>query len=168
VGAASVLLATTGSALAQDDYPSRLIRIVMAWPPGSGGDVLVRLMTDPLRAELGQPLVIENKAGAAGVIGAEIAALAPEIPTLEELGYKDFNAAYWNGLLGPKGLPLPIANRVAAAVNRVLARPDVLAKMEPLANEIDGKSDPQSFAAMMKEDLATWIGVAKAANIKPE
>ena len=65
-------------------------------------------------------------------------------------------------------MPLPIANRVAAAVNRVLARPDVLAKMEPLANEIDGRSDPQSFAATMKEDLATWIGVAKAANIKPE
>jgi hypothetical protein len=40
--------------------------------------------------------------------------------------------------------------------------------MEPLANEIDGRSDPQSFAAMMKEDLATWVGVAKAANIKPE
>jgi tripartite-type tricarboxylate transporter receptor subunit TctC len=65
-------------------------------------------------------------------------------------------------------MPLPIANRVAAAVTRMLARPDVLARMEPLANEIDGKSDPQTFAAMMKEDLATWIEVAKTANIKPE
>jgi tripartite-type tricarboxylate transporter receptor subunit TctC len=65
-------------------------------------------------------------------------------------------------------LPQPIANRIAAAVNRVLARPDVLASLAPAANEIDGRSDPQSFAAMMKDDLATWIGVVKAANIKPE
>ncbi|MEK7834855.1 MAG: tripartite tricarboxylate transporter substrate-binding protein, partial [Pseudomonadota bacterium] len=77
LGAALVLLVATGSALAQSDYPSRLIRVVVAWPPGSGIDVLVRLMADPLRAELGQTLVIENKAGAAGVIGAEIAAAAP-------------------------------------------------------------------------------------------
>ena len=53
LGAASVLLATLGLATAQSDYPSRIIRIVVAWPPGSGIDVLVRQMTEPLRA--GQP-----------------------------------------------------------------------------------------------------------------
>ena len=317
LGAASVLLATMGLAAAQGDYPSRPIRVVVAWPPGSGIDVLVRQLIEPLRADLGQTLVIDNRGGASGVIGAEIAAaappdgytllftsaaltmvsalgtptiykvpdsftpvanvmwapmilvshpslnfrtprdlialakakpgeliyansgygspshfagelfltrsrivatgvsyrgspqamldliagramflftttstslpqvragkvtalaitskqrhaLAPEIPTMDELGYKDFNAmSYWNGLLGPKGLPLPIANRVAAAVNRSLARPDVQASLAPAGNEIDGKSDPRSFAAMIKEDFAIWTGVVKAANIKP-
>jgi len=312
----SVLLATNGLAMAQSDYPSRLIRIVVAWPPGSSIDVVVRQMAEPLRVELGQAVVIDNKAGAGGVIGAEIVALAPpdgytllytsaglnmvaamgtqtsykvpdsftpvvnvnwtplillahpslrvktpqelvalakarpgqliyatagqgspshfatellrvrtgfeatgvpyrgspqalfdviagraaflftpastalpqvragkitalavgsnkrleiapEIPTMAESGYKDIRASFWNGLLGPKGLPQPVANRFATAVNRVLARPDVQTSLAPAGNEMDGKSDPQSFAAMMKEDMATWVEVAKAADIKP-
>ena len=316
LGATSVLFVTIGLAMAQGDYPSRAIRIVVAWPPGSSIDVVVRQMAEPLRVELGQAVVIDNKAGAGGVIGAEIVALAPpdgytllytsaglnmvaamgtqtsykvpdsftpvvnvnwtplillahpslrvktpqelvalakarpgqlvyatagqgspshfatellrvrtgfeatgvpyrgspqalldviagraaflftpastalpqvragkitalavgsnkrleiapEIPTLEESGYKDIRASFWNGLLGPKGLPQPVANRFATAVNRVLARPDVQASLAPAGNEIDGKSDPQSFAAMMKEDMATWIEIAKAADIKP-
>jgi tripartite-type tricarboxylate transporter receptor subunit TctC len=114
------------------------------------------------------PQVRDGRVKALAVASKKRLDLAPEIPTMEELGYKNFNAGYWNGLLGPNGLPQPIANRIAAAVNRVLARPDVLASLAPAANEIDGRSDPQSFAAMMKDDLATWIGVVKAANIKPE
>ena len=51
LGATPVLLATIGLAMAQSDYPSRLIRVVVAWPPGSGIDVLVRQMTEPLRAD---------------------------------------------------------------------------------------------------------------------
>ena len=115
------------------------------------------------------PQVRAGKVTALAITSKKRHALAPEVPTMDELGYKGFSAmSYWNGLLGPKGLPQPIANRVAAAVNRVLARPDVLASLAPAGNEIDGKSDPQSFAAMMKEDYATWVGVVKAANIRPE
>jgi len=94
--------------------------------------------------------------------------VAPEIPTMEELGYQNFNASYWNGILGPAGLPLPIAQRVAEAVNKVLARADVLQRAAPSGNEIDGKSSPQHMAQMIKEDYATWAEVVRVANIKPE
>ena len=95
-------------------------------------------------------------------------ATAPNVPTMEELGFKDFGARYWNGLLAPKGTPLEITEKIAAAVNQVLADKDILAKLAPYANEMDGKSTPRSFEALLKEDLDNWAGVVKAANIKPD
>jgi tripartite-type tricarboxylate transporter receptor subunit TctC len=299
-------------------WPQRPVNIVVAWPPGSGIDVMARIMQEALRAELGQPVVVDNKGGAAGVIGAQLVAnaapdgytllftssalnmvatmgtktgyevpgsfvpianavftpslllahpslgvktpqelvalakskpgqlfyataghgapshfvtelfkvrtgieataipyrgspeamadqiagrvhfsvansstalpqvkrgtvvalavtgaqriaAAPEIPTLIEQGYKDFAAAsYWNGLLGPKGLPDAIAQRVAVALNNTLANNDVRERLFKTGNEIDGKSTPASFAALIKQDHAIWSEVARAANIKAE
>ena len=313
----ALLLTISAGVFAQGSYPNKPIRLIVAWPPGSIIDVLVRIMGEPLSAELGQPVVIDNKAGAAGVIGADAVAqaapdgytllftsaalnivsamgtktsykmpesftpivniahspmilvahpslnlkspqdlvalakskpgelfyatagngapshftaelfrartgiqatpvpfrgspqamteqiagrvafhfavsstalppvrdqrvvalattskkrltVAPEIPTMEELGYANFNASYWNGILGPAALPQPIAERVAAAVNKVLARPEVLQRAAPSANEIDGKSSPQRMAAMIKEDYSIWAEVVRVANIKPD
>jgi tripartite-type tricarboxylate transporter receptor subunit TctC len=311
-------VALAPQALAQTAaYPNKPIRVVVAWPPGSLIDVMVRIISEPLREILKQPLVIDNKAGATGAIGAEIVAnaapdgytllftsaalnmvtamgtrqsfkvpdaftpvlnlawspmvlvshpslglktpqdllalsksrngnvfyatsgngspshftaelfrvrtgmqatsvpfkgspqamteqiagrvdyhfavsstalpmvrdgriaalavtsrtrlpSAPNIPTMEELGYKDFGARYWNGLLAPKGTPTEFTEKIAAAVNQVLADKDVLAKLAPYANEMDGKSTPRSFEALLREDLDNWVQVVKAANIKPE
>ncbi len=314
--AAAATLPRTG--LTQpSSYPNKPIRIVVAWPPGSLIDVMVRIISEPMREILKQPLIIENKAGATGAIGADIVAgaapdgytllftsaalnmvtamgvkqnfkvpdsftpvlnlawspmvlvsypplglktpqdlltlskarngnvffansgngspshftaelfrvrtgmqatsvpfkgspqamneqiagrvdyhfavsstalpmvrdgritalavtsrnrlaAAPNIPTMEELGYKDFGARYWNGLLAPKGTPSEITEKIAAAVNQVLADKDIQAKLAPYANEMDGKSTPRSFDALLKEDLDNWLGVVKAANIKPD
>ena len=306
-----------GIAAAQaETYPSRPVTIVVAWPPGSGIDVMVRHMQDSLRTELGQPIVIDNRGGAAGVIGAQVVAnaqpdgytvlftssalnmvaamgtkttydvntgfvpivnvawspslllahpslglktpqdlvtlakqkpgqlfyatagygapshfvtemfrvrtgidavgvafrgspeamvdqiagrvqfsvansstalpqvrqgtvtalavtsrnrlaAAPEIPTMIEQGFTDFAAAsYWNGLLGPKGLPDAVAERLSQAVNKVLAKPDVRERMAPSGNELDGASTPASFTKLIRDDMKTWAEVAKAANIK--
>jgi tripartite-type tricarboxylate transporter receptor subunit TctC len=313
---AAALLAFSAAALAQT-YPSKPVRVVVAWPPGSIIDVVVRIMSEPLSAELGQTIVVDNRAGAAGAIGAdhvskaapdgytllftssalnmvaamgtktnytvpdsfspivnvvwtpqilvahpdlnlrtpqELVALAkskpgqlfyatagngspshftaelflartgikatgvpfrgspqamqeqiagrvafhfansstamppirdkrvtplattakqrlaaaPEIPTMEELGYQAFNASFWNGLLGPAELPAPIADRVAAAVNKVLAQPDVLKRIAPTGNDVDGKSNPQRMAQMIKQDYAQWADVVRVANIKAQ
>lgn len=66
-------------------WPSRAIRVVVAYPPGTPGDVTLRLIADRVGSALGQPLVIENKPGAAGNIGAELVANAtPDGHTLLE------------------------------------------------------------------------------------
>ena len=57
-------------------YPVRPIRVVVPFPPGGGADVTMRIMSDPLRAQLGQPLVIENRGGASTIIGTELVAKA--------------------------------------------------------------------------------------------
>ena len=71
-----VLAMVAGSAFAQQ-YPAKLIRWIVPWPPGGGADVLSRILQPPVSEALGQQIVIDNRGGAAGNIGAEIAAKSP-------------------------------------------------------------------------------------------
>lgn len=69
------LVAATG-ALAQAGYPDRPIRMIVPWPPGQATDIAGRLMAQGLQAALGQPVVVENRAGAGGMIGTDVVAKA--------------------------------------------------------------------------------------------
>ena len=60
-----------------EDWPSRTVRLIVPYPPGGNADVVGRITAHALQAELGQPFVIENKAGAGGLIGAETVAHSP-------------------------------------------------------------------------------------------
>jgi len=88
VAVCAALLATCASAAAQTadagaDYPQKPIKIVVPYPPGGSTDVLGRMMGQRISARLGQPVVVENKAGASGNLGASYAAKsAPDGYTL--------------------------------------------------------------------------------------
>jgi tripartite-type tricarboxylate transporter receptor subunit TctC len=75
--AAGVLLALTVMAAAQSDYPNRPIRLIIPFPPGGSNDVVGRMIGDQLGKQLGKQVVVDNRAGAGGVIGTEIASHAP-------------------------------------------------------------------------------------------
>ena len=74
--AAAPALAATSPALAQDRWPSRAIRIVVTFPPGGSSDIVARILSGPLSERLGQQVVVDNRPGAGGMIGAQIAAEA--------------------------------------------------------------------------------------------
>lgn len=74
---AAIALACAANARAQDAFPSRPIRVVVPFPPGGGGDSVLRFMGPLLTRLLGQPLVVDNRAGAGGSIGASFVAKAP-------------------------------------------------------------------------------------------
>lgn len=61
---------------AQAQYPNKPVKIVVPWPPGGAVDTIGRLIADNIAGALGQPVVVENKAGAAGAIGSELVAKA--------------------------------------------------------------------------------------------
>jgi tripartite-type tricarboxylate transporter receptor subunit TctC len=71
----AAMLVATGAAA--QGYPSQPIKLIAPFPPGGSVDIMARLVSDPLAAELGGRIIVENRSGASGNIGMETAARAP-------------------------------------------------------------------------------------------
>lgn len=76
LAAGAAALTTSQSALAQSGYPDHNMRLVVGYPAGGGVDIVARLVIDPMREALGQPVIVENRAGAAAMIAAQAVAKA--------------------------------------------------------------------------------------------
>jgi tripartite-type tricarboxylate transporter receptor subunit TctC len=66
----------TGAVQAQTAYPTRPVRMVVTFPPGGSSDLIARIISPPLSDRLGKPVLVENRPGASGAIGAEVTAKA--------------------------------------------------------------------------------------------
>jgi tripartite-type tricarboxylate transporter receptor subunit TctC len=75
--AAAFLIALT-TAVAAQEYPAKPIRMIIPFPPGGGSDVAGRVIATALSERLGKQVIVDNRAGAGGVIGSELAANAPK------------------------------------------------------------------------------------------
>ncbi|PNG53137.1 Argininosuccinate lyase [Variovorax sp. WDL1] len=83
LAACSLALAAAGAALAQQPWPAKPVRVVVAFPPGGIVDTVARQLQPRLQAALGQPVIIDNRGGAGGTVGsAEVAKAAPDGHTL--------------------------------------------------------------------------------------
>ncbi len=77
--AGTLAVALGAPAAAQDKWPAKPVRMVVPFPPGSSPDLVARMLTDKLGAALGQPVVVENKPGAGGMVGTgQVAKAAPD------------------------------------------------------------------------------------------
>ena len=95
------LLAAPAAARAQPDWPDRPVRIVVPYPPGGSNDILARLLAEALRPRLSQPVLVENRAGAGGNVGADAVAKAPpdgHTLLLTAPGPLAINAALYRGM----------------------------------------------------------------------
>jgi len=73
----ALLSAIAGAQDAARDYPTKPIRFLVPYPPAGGTDIVARTLTEPLSQVLGQPIIIDNRGGAAGNLGTDLAAKAP-------------------------------------------------------------------------------------------
>ncbi len=111
------------------------------------------------------PHVRSGRIKAIAVTSLARIAVLPDVPTLHELGLKDFDAVGWNGLLAPAGTPRPIVNRVHDEVVRVLAIPEVRDGLTSQGADIVGNS-PDQFAAWIRAEVKKWAGVVQQSGAK--
>jgi tripartite-type tricarboxylate transporter receptor subunit TctC len=134
LSAAAAIFSIAPPAIAQSGYPNKPIRMVVPFQAGGATDVLARLVGQKLSAQMGQPVVIDNKAGAAGIIGTDaVAKAAPDGYTVM-LGLS--NSLMTNQFLYTK-LPydaqkdLAMVYRIAMAPLVLVVNPSVPAKTGP-------------------------------------
>jgi tripartite-type tricarboxylate transporter receptor subunit TctC len=95
---------------------------------------------------------------------------APDVPTLDELGFKDIDASFWHGLWAPKGTPPDVIEKLNAAVRDALADPTVQDRFKKVGQEIwplDHQT-PEALAEKQKAELAKWTPVIKEAGVRAE
>ncbi len=88
-----------------------------------------------------------------------------DLPTLDESGFKGFDAQQWYGVVGPAGIPAPIVKQLSETLATVLRAPDLREKLAVEAIEPIVMS-PEQFAAFIKTDIARWTRLAKDRKIE--
>jgi tripartite-type tricarboxylate transporter receptor subunit TctC len=88
----------------------------------------------------------------------------PEIPTLQEAGYKDLVADGWMGVLAPAGTPAPIVQRLHQALVKVLRMPDVVAKFAERGTKVVA-STPDDYQRKLAAELDRWRRVARDSGV---
>ncbi len=119
-------------------------------------------------AAVALPQVRAGKVRALAVTSARRLPALPDVPTMAEAGVPQFEADQWLGLLGPRGLPRAVLDRLSAEVNKALASDELRATLAGAGMTAEASGSPAAFDAAFKRDLAQWTAVVKAANIQPE
>ena len=108
-----------------------------------------------------------GKLRAIAVASNQRSAAAPDVPTVAESGIPDYEVVFWVGLVGPKGLPRPIVDRINREVMAWLKLRETGERLQA-----DGRSSaggtPEQFLATIKKEIALWREVAREAGVQPE
>jgi tripartite-type tricarboxylate transporter receptor subunit TctC len=99
------------------------------------------------------------------VTSATRSPLLPDVPTMVELGYKDFVMTTWYAVWAIKGTPQPIVDRLYNDTIKVLADPEIKKAWEAAGATAGGQSSKE-FATFIASEIAKWGKVVKDANIK--
>ena len=121
----------------------------------------IDLMVSSLPSAMGQ--IKAGKLRPLAVTSARRSSSASDIPTVAELGYKDFDVSTWYGLFMPAGTPAAYVGAVHAQVDKLLAMPETVAAIQAQGAETQRMSSAQ-FAALVQSDYDKWESIVKASG----
>jgi tripartite-type tricarboxylate transporter receptor subunit TctC len=113
------------------------------------------------------PQIRGGKVRAIGLASKDRNPAVPEVPTMTELGLADFDVGTWSGLVGPKGMPADIVQKINSAVSEVVNDPAVKKRLIDEGAEIRLMT-PAEFGGFMRKENARWVKVVKDAGITPQ
>ena len=125
----------------------------------------VQMMFDAVTTMM--PNVLAGQVRALGTTGLKRSATTPDLPTIAEAGVPGYDATIWLGVMAPAATPKAVVDKLNAEINKVLARPDVIAAWakqgaEPMA------MTPAEFDAYLRKDIEKWANVVKVSGAKVE
>jgi tripartite-type tricarboxylate transporter receptor subunit TctC len=181
---AAPALLGSGLVTAQE-FPSRPIKLVVGYPPGGSNDIVARIIAPRLGEALNTQVIVENKAGVSGVIGADFVAKAapdgytllaasasPVVITPHTIAKIPFNTLTDFAPINTVGLtPEAIAVRPALGVTslkellKVVAREDVRAQLLMVAVTPSVMASPDAFQRFVGEEFNRWGKLVKEKNI---
>lgn len=109
------------------------------------------------------PHVEAGKLRALAVTTAERSKTAPDLPTMKESGFPNFDVSSWFGIIAPKGTPDDIVNKLNKTILAALAKPDVQARLQDLG-AIPANTTPAEFGAFIQSEVNNWAKVVKASG----
>jgi len=126
----------------------------------------VDLMFTTLSSALG--FVKENKVKALAVTTRQRIADLPDIPTMYELGWTNLVTSSWQGVLVPTGTPRPMVDKLHAAIVKVLADPEIQARMRKGGAIAISSKSPEDFKAYMVGETAKWTKVIEESGVRAD
>jgi tripartite-type tricarboxylate transporter receptor subunit TctC len=124
-----------------------------------------QVMAPGLAAAL--PFIKSGRMKALAVTGLQRHRLLPNVPTLEESGFKGFDGVQWYGVVAPANLPSPIVRRLNDEINLAIVSPELREKLSSEALEPMPMS-PEQFGQYIRNDIAKWVRLVKARKIEIE
>jgi tripartite-type tricarboxylate transporter receptor subunit TctC len=140
-------------------------------PYRGGGQVFTALTSGEIHycCDIASLLKPFHDAGTARIVFMatdERSSLVPDVPTAREAGMPDYKAYSWYGVFGPAGLPRPIVDRMATAIETVLSDPAIATRFEQMGTPAMRGWSPARFADYVKEEHATWVPLVRSLGIR--
>jgi tripartite-type tricarboxylate transporter receptor subunit TctC len=108
-----------------------------------------------------------GKLRALGVSGAKRSPAFPDLPTIAEAGVAGYEYTTWYGVLAPAKTPKPIVDRLVSATHKALTDAGLRERLQQNGMEPE-TNDPQQFLGLIKQDIARWAKIIRAAGIQPQ
>ena len=182
------LFAAAGPSFGQTAYPNKPIKLVIPFPPGGPLDLAGRAIGQKLQDAWGQPVVVENRPGAGGNIGADAVAksapdgytlvmgalsthavnphlFAPELPTMAEVGVAGFDISTWYGIMAPANTPPDIVRKLNTEIVKILGSDDMREKLKAQGAE-PAPTSPEEFAAFIRAEWTKYAKIVKDSGAK--
>jgi len=138
-------------------------------PYKGGAPAITDLVAGQVDAYFGNPIsglsfVKSGKLRALAVTGRKRMEVLPEVPTMIESGFKDFEVVEWNGFFLPAGTPPAIVAKLASAVQQAVQTPEVRQRMSSVGIEPVGNS-PEEFTRFLQGQVARWSALVRDNHI---